>query len=215
MSFSNYIFNITPAFNEVAIIVENYQNILMVLVFNAVISAPFVILCKNPIYSLLSLISVFLNTLFILLILNVEFLTFTFMIIYIGAIAILFLFVIMMFNLKKLRISNETDDLWLTMFTYFILVPKVYSFMCESVKKYFNKVGFDSIINNSDYTELLYIFKYKTNDILLFSDHLYTSFCFIFILIGVVLLTAMVGAIVLASSANSAQDRRIIIMVNN
>ena len=79
---------------------------------------------------------------------------------------------------------------------------------------YFNKIGIDSIITNSNYVELLYIFKYKTNDILLFSDYLYTSFSIIFILIGVILLTAMIGAIVLASSANSAKNRGYLIVFN-
>jgi hypothetical protein len=57
----------------------------------------------HPVYALLLLIGVFLDTAIVLLILRVQFLSIIYIIIYIGAIAILFLFVLMMFNLKNLH----------------------------------------------------------------------------------------------------------------
>jgi len=75
----------------------------IILIFNCVLAGFCLLISKNPIYALLSLIAVFFNAIILLLSLKIEFLALTFLIIYVGAIAILFLFVIMMFNLKKLQ----------------------------------------------------------------------------------------------------------------
>ena len=63
-------------------------------------SAFFVISSRNPVHSVLSLISVFLFSSLLLFCLEVEFLALSFVIIYVGAIAILFLFVVMMLDIK-------------------------------------------------------------------------------------------------------------------
>lgn len=60
----------------------------------------FVISSRNPIHSVLSLISVFLLSAILLLCLEVEFLALSFIIVYVGAIAILFLFIVMMLDIK-------------------------------------------------------------------------------------------------------------------
>jgi len=60
----------------------------------------FVISSRNPIHSVLSLISVFLLSAILLLCLEVEFIALSFIIVYVGAIAILFLFVVMMLDIK-------------------------------------------------------------------------------------------------------------------
>jgi NADH-quinone oxidoreductase subunit J len=63
-------------------------------------SSFFVISSRNPIHSVLSLISVFILSAILLLCLEVEFLALSFIIVYVGAIAILFLFVVMMLDIK-------------------------------------------------------------------------------------------------------------------
>jgi NADH-quinone oxidoreductase subunit J len=68
----------------------------------------FVISSRNPIHSVLSLISVFLLSAILLICLEVEFLAFSFVIVYVGAIAILFLFVVMMLDIK---IGDSSLDL--------------------------------------------------------------------------------------------------------
>jgi NADH-quinone oxidoreductase subunit J len=66
----------------------------------ALLSAVLLILVKNPIYSIFSLISSIISSVIVLLICHVEFLAYVFLIVYIGAISILFLFVVMMLNIK-------------------------------------------------------------------------------------------------------------------
>ena len=61
---------------------------------------------KNPVYALLILIGIFLFSVIFLLAIQVQFLALIYLIVYIGAIAILFLFVLMMFNLKQIKIVN-------------------------------------------------------------------------------------------------------------
>ena len=60
-----------------------------------------VVFSKQPVHSLLCLITIFFNTVVLYLYAGAEFLAFLFLIVYVGAIAILFLFVIMLLHLKK------------------------------------------------------------------------------------------------------------------
>lgn len=60
-----------------------------------------VVFSKQPVHSLLCLITIFFNTVVLYLYTGSEFLAFLFLIVYVGAIAILFLFVIMLLHLKK------------------------------------------------------------------------------------------------------------------
>ena len=64
------------------------------------ISASFVIISKNPLHSVLFLVSSFLSASMLLFLFENEFLALFFLIIYLGAIAILFLFVVMMLDIK-------------------------------------------------------------------------------------------------------------------
>jgi NADH-quinone oxidoreductase subunit J len=68
--------------------------------FVAIFSAILLVLLKNPIYSIFSLLISIMSSVIVLLLSRVEFLAYVFLIVYIGAIAILFLFVIMMLNVK-------------------------------------------------------------------------------------------------------------------
>ena len=72
-----------------------------------VLSAIFVVITKNPIFSILFLILAFVNVSCSLFLFSFEFLPISFLVIYVGAIAILFLFVLMMLNIK-LAVLNQT-----------------------------------------------------------------------------------------------------------
>jgi NADH-ubiquinone oxidoreductase chain 6 len=74
--------------------------LLDLLALGAVISGVLVITSKNPVISVLFLISVFIHTACYLLVLGVGFVGLSYLIIYVGAITVLFLFVIMMINIK-------------------------------------------------------------------------------------------------------------------
>lgn len=71
----------------------------------AILSGILVITSKNPVISVLFLISVFVNVAGYLVLLGIGFLGISYIIVYVGAIAILFLFVIMMLNIQLAELS--------------------------------------------------------------------------------------------------------------
>ena len=75
----------------------------------SIIFSFFVIISKNPVHSILSLILVFFNAASLLILLGAEFLAMLFIIVYVGAVAVLFLFVIMMLNVK---VTNLTASIY-------------------------------------------------------------------------------------------------------
>ena len=84
--------------------------LLDVLAFGAVLSGILVITAKNPVISVLFLISVFINAAGYLVLLGVAYLGLAYLIIYVGAIAILFLFVIMMLNLRLVELIDTGQE---------------------------------------------------------------------------------------------------------
>ena len=80
--------------------------LLDILAFGAVLSGVLVITSKNPVISVLFLISVFVNAAAYLLLLGVGFIGISYLIVYVGAIAILFLFVVMMLNISVSEIGE-------------------------------------------------------------------------------------------------------------
>jgi NADH-quinone oxidoreductase subunit J len=67
-----------------------------------------VISSRNPVYSVLFLILVFVNASGLLLLLGLDFFAMLFLVVYIGAIAVLFLFVVMMLNIKITELTENT-----------------------------------------------------------------------------------------------------------
>lgn len=84
--------------------------ILDLLSFGAVFSGILVITSKNPVISVLFLISVFVNAAGYLLVLGVGFIGISYLIVYVGAIAILFLFVVMMLNISLVEIISVGQE---------------------------------------------------------------------------------------------------------
>ena len=85
--------------------------------FLTLCSSVFMILCINPINSVLFLIFIFFNTSMIFILLNVDFLGLLFLMIYVGAIAVLFLFIVMMLNIKKIE---RDQTVYLTIGGFFL-----------------------------------------------------------------------------------------------
>ena len=83
------------------------MNILLdMLALGAVLSGILVITAKNPVISVLFLISVFINVAGYLVLMGVAYLGLVYIIVYVGAIAILFLFVVMMLNLRLVELLD-------------------------------------------------------------------------------------------------------------
>lgn len=158
----------------------------------------------NPVYSLLCLILVFFQMVVFYLVIGAEFLAFVFLIVYVGAIAILFLFVIMLLNVKELASSLKSSfsdgQVVLVVALATASINFIFSFssdletffLLEQVNTYF-----------SEQTSIFHLCFFVTQgyqDIFLFSNSLYNYYSYLFILISFLLLTAMIGAIVLATS---------------
>jgi NADH-quinone oxidoreductase subunit J len=154
-----------------------------------------VILANNPIFSLFFLISLFFSSVLLLFSLQIEFLAMIYLIIYIGAISILFLFVIMMFNLKQLQRKRNTFFFWSTIFIYFWTMPKFYNLFSTMIKTQ-QLNNYIVMQKNNPY----YLLMDQKFDILIFSELFYTYYSYLFLLSGMILLSAMLGSIVLALS---------------
>jgi NADH-quinone oxidoreductase subunit J len=169
-----------------------------------------VILNTNPIYSLASLILVFFSAAIFLLSIKVTFLAMIYLIIYIGAIAILFLFVIMMFNLRNLKQGPGTTY---AIFSYnFIFycftIWQFYTIFCHFIRNFTEYNNYFLLYKENSLSNLSYYLTYQHVDVLLFGTLLYTYYSYLFILAAFILLTAMLGAIVLALSASEQNTKK-------
>lgn len=151
---------------------------------------------SNPMNSIIFLIGIFFNSFIIMFYFNIEFLGLLFILIYVGAIAILFLFVIMMLNLKSAEINVLNIDFISKTFLVVIFI-----YLCFFGVFHF----FDSLYADSEnfllYKELnaisnLDIF-YNINSI---GQTLFNYFNGCFLVAGLILLTALVGAIALSQN---------------
>lgn len=173
-------------------------------------SGAFVSLSKTSIESVLFLILTFCNAAAILFLLNVEFLGLIFIIIYVGAIAVLFLFVIMMLNVKTEEqniFSSKDADLQKTL-TKFIIFNIFLILSASSVYLFLGNVFlenelyiFQGLYNN--------IFNFDSlNNIDILGQVLYNYFLVCFLLAGLILLIALIGAIVLTLRFNTFQKKQ-------
>jgi len=165
----------------------------------AIIFAFFVIISKNPIHSILSLILVFFNAASLLILLGAEFLAMLFVIVYVGAVAVLFLFVIMMLNIKAANLS-------ISMYRYLpisLLFGSVF-FSELFIMFYFDLASVNSYklnsVSNFDFLNQIYLIFlqdsiYFFSNVVVLGQLLYTYFSYPFILSGVILLVSMIGAI--------------------
>lgn len=128
--------------------------ILNVLALGAILSSVLVITSKNPVISVLYLISLFINTAGYLILLGIGFVGIAYILVYIGAITVLFLFVIMMINIKLvdiLEVGREyTKNLPLALSIGFVFL-----YMIISITSYNNYPQSEYINNESNTINLL------------------------------------------------------------
>ena len=164
-----------------------------------------VILNRNSIYSVISLIVLILGSCCILFLMKIEFLTFIILLIYIGAISVIFLFLIMMLNLNKQELKNKKKFILSTKYLiYNSILFKLIFFFFFFNKKFavtINSFSFEYLKYNLDLNIFSnYLFKIN-NDIFLFSN-LFTQKYFSFLIVGIILLFSMIGSIALCIRNN-------------
>lgn len=161
------------------------QNSFYFFAFAALFFAAIVVLAKNPIYSILSLIAVFFCLSIHYILLNAQFLAAVNIIVYAGAIMVLFLFVIMFLNLNR---ETEPQKPFLAKIAaavaggslLLVLVAAMKDIQPTSVKA---GPAFDSQIGMVDKLGMV----------------LYTDYLLPFELASVLFLIAMVGAVMLGN----------------
>lgn len=171
---------------------------LLFFLFSSIIltSGLVVITARNPIHSVLFMILVFVNVIFILIFLEAEFLALTFVIVYVGAVAVLFLFVVMMLNIKITELNKELVHYFpIGGIVGFIFLFNI--FLTMLINGISSPLNF-SLINQYNYMDW-FDFIDSPNNIEVIAQLVYTHQVYFFILSGLVLLVAMVGAIVLTS----------------
>ena len=154
------------------------------------VSALMVITLTNAVHSVLFLILVFCNTAGLLLLFGAEFLAFMLLIVYVGAIAVLFLFVVMMLNVK-INLSNLNSIsliplgvlvIFLLSYQFSLTIGEFYLF-----KTYYMEPKVISWLIEAN----------NISNVRVIGRVLYTDYSLLFLLSGLILLVAMIGAIVL------------------
>lgn len=154
-----------------------------VLAFVAIAAALMVVAARNPVHSVMYLILTFFSAAGLFILMGAEFLALLLVMVYVGAVAVLFLFVVMMLDVDFAELKAEflkytPAGLVLAgvLLTEMVLVGAVY--VTGSGKKIAEYSGD------------------KTN-LERFGEVLYTKYAFFFEAVGLILLVAMIGAIVL------------------
>lgn len=162
-----------------------------------VLSGLMVISARNPVHSVLWLILAFVNAAGLFLVIGAEFLAMLLVIVYVGAVAVLFLFVVMMLDVDFARLrSGAARYLPLGILLGAVLVVELFLLagaraagqVAEAARAAPRPEGLAN-------TEAL-------------GTILYTDHVFVFQAAGMILLTAMVGAIVLTHRERAGVKRQ-------
>ena len=159
----------------------------------AVFSAVMVIISRNTVYSVFSLILVFVTVSVLFIMIGAEFLGMIMLIVYVGAIAVLFLFVVMMLNVteqitkrseKKGLINNISVGTVVGVIILLELLVVIGGWKYKGTFYSLSSVGQNSELSNTH----------------AIGNVLYTNYIHLFQIAGMILLVAMIGAITLTFS---------------
>lgn len=177
------------------------QYLHLFLIFLLILSSFFVFLSDNPVHSVLFLILTFCNASSILILFNAEFLGLLFIIIYVGAIAVLFLFVVMMLNVKIYSFQNLSILPFLFIGSL-IIISQFFLYLKEI---FFN---FSVTTGNQLFSYEHFIDNLTNIDV--FGQALYNYYLICFLLAGLILLVAMIGAIILTLNFKSKRKNELV-----
>jgi NADH-ubiquinone oxidoreductase chain 6 len=196
------------------------------LAFGTLLSSVFSITSKNPVISVIFLITTFVQAAGYLILIGINFIGISYVVIYVGAIAVLFLFVIMMINIKLTDIletgTQYTKNLPLAIaivslfiFIIFTIIPFNFNNVpalsilldkityLNSILSSSNSVSINlinSIVNNYFVTSLSDVIITDFQQIEVLGHGLYTYGAVLLITLSVILLLAMYATIVISKS---------------
>jgi NADH-quinone oxidoreductase subunit J len=173
--------------------------------FSAVLiaSAVMVVAARNPVHSVLFLILTFFNAAGLFVLLGAEFLAMILVVVYVGAVAVLFLFVVMMLDVDFSELKK--GSLQYLPFGALVGIILVAELVMAGSVWVLKPVMFGAVANATPAgvtnTEAL-------------GRILYTDYIYYFQTAGLVLLTAMIGAIVLTLRHRPGVRRQVISVQN-
>jgi len=159
-----------------------------------VVTSALVVILKNPIHSVLSLLIMFFHVAGLYVTLHAEFLAIVQIMVYAGAILVLYLFVVMLLNVKQQPDAFHTQVplgvlLTLTLFTEVVLL-------------FFFRTSIDSTIPSS----VVVGQSEMTGNTEAIGEVLYSTYLFPFEVASLILLVAMIGAVILAKKDLFAKE---------
>jgi NADH-quinone oxidoreductase subunit J len=157
-----------------------------VLAVVAVLAAVGVVTARNPVHSVLFLITVFFSAAGLFVLLQAEFLAMLLVVVYVGAVAVLFLFVVMMLDVDFARLRQGYAQYMPVGLIVAALLLAEMIFVSSVVANRGPAHGQIPVAAGPDVTNAQTIGKV-----------LYTQYAYYFQAAGIVLLIAMIGAIVL------------------
>jgi NADH-quinone oxidoreductase subunit J len=169
-----------------------------------IISAIKVIVSKNPLHSVLFLVTSFLASSILLFLFENEFLALFFLIIYLGAIAILFLFVVMMLDIKYRDLQTSRLYLPVGALVGITLLVEIYGAFSKVFSKNTNMstLEHNSYINWYDNLDAL-------SDIYVLGQIFYTHYVLQILMAGLILYLAVIGvAFLTVKSAFAKGEKR-------
>lgn len=206
-----------------------------ILAFQTLLLSVFSITNKNPVISVIFLISTFVAAALYLILIGINFVGISYIVIYVGAIAVLFLFVIMMINIKYTDIletgTQYTKNLPLAIFIgslFIFIIFKLINFNFNNVAAlnvlldkitYFNSIYssehanivslnlINSINNNYLFSSLSDVIITDFTQIEVLGHSLYTYGAVLLITLSVILLLAMFSTIVICNNSAALAKR--------
>ena len=171
--------------------IDNFLDFISVMAFLAGI---FIIISKNPVLSVLFLISLFGSISFYLIFIGVKFIGISYLLVYVGAVSILFLFILMLLNIRISELVSDTRNniplALLSIVAIYLpfnnLIPTKDSFdtfQSESVD-YVSSISWDANISD-------------ISDIMSLGNIMYSNYFMWLLITSIILLLAMVGSIVI------------------
>ncbi len=162
-------------------------------------SAVMVISARNPVHAVLFLILAFINAAGLFLLLGAEFLAMLLIIVYVGAVAVLFLFVVMMLDV-------DFAELRAGYMKYFPVGATIGFIVLAELMALFGAWKLEGGISVTPKAPIPDIATLTNTEAI--GRVLYTDYIFYFEAVGIILLTAMVGAIVLTFRQNDKAKRQ-------
>lgn len=151
-------------------------------------SSSMVIITKNPLHSVLFLVTSFLSASILLFLFENEFLALFFLIIYLGAIAILFLFVVMMLDIKYRELQTSKLYFPVGALIGFTLFAELYTAFCKIFSKNTNVSQLEHNFYMNWYDSLD-----SLPDLFVFGQVFYTHYVLQILIAGLILYLAVIG----------------------